>query len=326
MSVLCMRRAGFFIIMSGMAASSAKTAAKSTVLVLGASGLTGTEVVRCLADAKVPVRVSYREASELSVLRNFGVEMFYVDYNQLDSVAKSMQGIDTVIVILPIGQTLAEWGRGIVDYAKQAGVRHFVYLSNVVAAGESDAEISRAHREVETHLNASGLAHTIIRPAPYYQNMLWSSIAIMRQGRFSLPLENAKIPHIDMRDVAVALSQVAQTLPAQPANAYNILGPEPLSMFDIARVMSAEIGGAVKYSPTPLKSSYELFRNFGWTETLSKLVADMHVEYVNFGWDSIRNDFKNVAGSRPRPFKNFVKENKMVFAGQQETGVASSSS
>lgn len=302
--------------MASAASSTPPVATPPTVLVLGASGLTGTEVVRELADAKVPIRVSYREASELSVLRNFGVEMFYVDYHQIDSVQKSMQGIDTVILILPVGLHLANWGMGIVDAASEMGVRHFIYESNVVAGQVSDAEISRSHRKVEMHLKKAELDYTIVRPAPYYQNMLWSSIAIMRQGRFSLPLENAKIPHIDMRDVAQALAKIALAgCDAHAGATYHITGGEALSMFDIARIISRQTGKSVRYSPTPLKSAYQLFRNFGWTEPLSKLVADMHIEYVGFDWKKIRNNFAGICEAKPRTFRAFVDENKVVFAG-----------
>ncbi|MBE8158931.1 MAG: hypothetical protein HAW59_06035, partial [Betaproteobacteria bacterium] len=50
-------------------------------LIFGASGLTGTEVVKLLSKAQINVRVSYREQSELNVLRNFGAEPIFADYD-----------------------------------------------------------------------------------------------------------------------------------------------------------------------------------------------------------------------------------------------------
>lgn len=287
-------------------------------LIIGASGLTGTEIIRQLSDQSVPVRVTYREQAELNTLRGYGVEPFYADFEQPDTIANAMTGVDGVIAIMPIHPKFENWGKLAIDSAKARGVSHYIALSNF-AVDHSQAAIARMHLALERHLHASGLAHTIIRPSTYFQNLLWATITIVRQQRFSLPMENAKIPHIDMRDVASAIIRIAAAPTAHNGKTYTLTGGEALSMFDIARLLSDTLQRKIRYFPTPLDHASDSFRDMGMIEWISHAVSEIYLDYATLNLSTVTDDFQSICARAPAPYHAFIQEHAHVFAGSALT-------
>lgn len=282
-------------------------------LILGASGLTGTEIVKLLSAAKVNVRVSYREQAELNVLRNFGVEPIFADFTDPSSIEEAMKGVTSAMMILPISKHMSEWGKQIVDCAKRAKLPKLVILSNLAADPDSEFDIPRMHGEIIAHLKQSGAPHHIIMAAPYFQNLFWSVITIVRQRQFSLPLNNAELPYLDIRDVAIF---AAKLLCEQHRlnTEYHITGNAPLSMFRIARILSKSLGHDIRYLPIPAANGAHVFRTMGMTSWLAQAVADMYTEYSSGKYGAVTNDFRKVVGREPTGLDKFIERNILVFS------------
>ena len=286
--------------------------AKAYPLVTGASGLTGTETVRALVAAGVDVRVTYREQAELNTLRELACETFHADYNEPATVYNAMKSANCVVVILPIDKHLAEWGKTVVDAAAQnTDIKRVVLLSNVAADAQADTDIARMHGEVAEHLKNSGVNYTIVRPMPYYQNLFWSTITIVRQKNISLPL-NGKLPQIDVRDVGLFLAKAAQD-DSESDREYTITGPESLTVFQMARMLSKEIGFTVRFMPAPVRAGKQCFRDMGLTPWLSEAIGGMYAEYDSGKYETPTDDFQKLAKRKPLPFSQFAADYKTVF-------------
>ncbi len=284
-------------------------------LVMGASGLTGTETVRRLVEAKTEVRVTYREQAELNTLRELACEIFHADYSEPESVAKAMKDVNRVVLILPIAPNMAEWGKNSINAAKQAGVERLILLSNVAASRESAAEIPRMHGDVIHHLQNSGLTHTVVRPAPYFQNLFWSTITIVRWKKLSLPL-GGKLPHIDVRDVGLFLSHVVRE-DSKENRDYTITGPESLTMFRMARTLGKEVGSNIRFVPTPARAGKQCFRDMGLTPWLCDAINGMYGEYDSGKYDKPTRDFANLTGKKPISFERFAADYYNVFTSDK---------
>ncbi len=281
-------------------------------LILGASGLTGTEVVKILARAKINVRVSYREQAELNVLRNFGAEPIFADYTDPDSLRESLKDITAAALILPISPRMAEWGRQAVDCAKKAGLPKLILLSNLGASPDSPLEIPRMHGEIIAHVQNSGIPYHIVQSAPYFQNLFWSVLTIVRQRQFSLPLGNAELPYIDLHDVAILIAKLlCEERP--PNQIYRITGPKAFSMFHIARKLSRALEHDVRYFPSPAQSGEHLFRTMGLTSWLSRAINEMYGEYASGVYKTVTGDFKAAVGRAPTGLDKFIERNLLVF-------------
>lgn len=281
-------------------------------LIFGASGLTGTEIVKLLSKARINVRVSYREQSELNTLRNFGAEPIFADYSDPESVSQAMIGVSAAALILPISPNMGEWGRLVVNCAKKSGLPKLVVFSNLGASPDSQYEIPRMHGEILAHLRESGVPYQIVQCAPFFQNLFWSVLTIVRQRGFSLPLGNAELPYIDLHDAAVFTAKVlCEDRPE--SHTHRITGPQSLSMFRIARRLSTAIGHDIRYTPIEPENGGRVFRSMGLTSWLSQAISDMHIEYASGKYKDPTGDFKALMGRAPTGLDNFISRNLMVF-------------
>lgn len=281
-------------------------------LILGASGLTGTEIVKLLSAAKVNVRVSYREQSELNVLRNFGAEPIFADFNEPDSLRQSMIDVSAAALILPIHPDMEKWGKTVVDCAREAKLPKLVLLSNLAADGSAESNIPRMHGEIMEYLRQSGVPYFIVQSAPYFQNIFWSVITIVRQKQFSLPLGTTELPYIDLRDVAIFMAKLlCDDVPTNQV--LKPTGARGLSMFRIARKLSQALEQDIRYSPIPHANAVHIFRTMGMTSWLAETIAEMYAEYDSGKYSTVTSDFKKIVGRAPTGLDKFIERNIFVF-------------
>ncbi len=156
-----------------------------TVLVAGASGRTGRDVLDVLLDAGITVRALTSSPHKVETLRIQGADEVVVgDLLYPDDATMAVEGVDAVICAVGtgpgpkmfLGGDLVD-GVGVqnlVDAAVAAGVEHFVYESSI-GVGDSKpkmllpfrlllSRVLEAKERSERHLRQSGLSYTIIRP------------------------------------------------------------------------------------------------------------------------------------------------------------------
>lgn len=149
-------------------------------LVTGATGGLGRRIVRVLREREMPVRAFVRLSSRYGELEERGADIFIGDLRQERDIRKACQKVRYVI-----GAHGSNEGSGgaqeldyranidLIDFAKEAGVQHFVFISVLGAdRGYEDAPVFKAKREVEKYLQGSGLSYTILRPSGFASNLL----------------------------------------------------------------------------------------------------------------------------------------------------------
>lgn len=281
-------------------------------LILGASGQTGSEIVRQLAAQQHVARVTYREQAELNTLRQYGCEAVYADFNDADSIKKAMKGSDRVIVILPIHPETEQWGKQLIACAQQAGIPHYVMVSNFTV-DDNHADIALQLQQVEHCLMDSGLPYTIARPATYFQNLLWCAAEIIQRHQFSLPLGDVQLPHIDLRDVAQALCAILLNPAAHSNKIYTLTGGESLSMFQVARLIGHHTDRTIRYHPTPPEWGDHHFHELGLTKWSAQAIAEMYQSYAQLDMVAPSDDFTAICAAAPRTYEAFIRENAALF-------------
>ena len=149
-------------------------------LVTGATGDLGRRIVRLLRESESQVRAFVRLTSRYSQLEEQGAEIFIGDLTCDRDIKKACQGVK--YVISAHGSNEASGGAAaldyranidLIDYAKEAGVEHFVFISVLGADREyEDSPVFKAKRQVEKYLQKSGLNYTILRPSGFASNVL----------------------------------------------------------------------------------------------------------------------------------------------------------
>jgi uncharacterized protein YbjT (DUF2867 family) len=212
------------------------------ILVTGATGNVGGEVVAALAGREEGVRALVRDPAGAALPA--GVEVVQGDLELPESLTPALDGARAVFL-------LGGWGDmpGLVRRFGGAGVEHVVLLtSRCVVGGKADNAITRMWLDSEAAVRDSGLAWTILRPSGFQANALrWRSQ--LRQGDVvRAPWPDIAVAAIDPADIA-AVAAVVLTGPGHEGAAYSLSGPEPLTSGDQVATLAAVLGRPLRYEP-----------------------------------------------------------------------------
>src|SRR5688500_18855320 len=99
-----------------------------TILVLGASGTIGQQVVKELEGKSVNVRITSRKQEVVEQLRSKGKDCTYLDIDDPKTFALSLAGVDRVFLLTGYTVGMLTQSKTLVDAAKKAGVSHIVHV------------------------------------------------------------------------------------------------------------------------------------------------------------------------------------------------------
>jgi uncharacterized protein YbjT (DUF2867 family) len=232
------------------------------ILVVGATGVLGREAARLLLAAGHEVRAMSRVATNAADLEQLGAEIVQGDLIDPASLARACDGANAVLAaahaLMGTGRYTSEavdnaGHRALVDAAKAAGVRHFVYASARGVSPEHPVDFFRTKAGIEQHLRTSGLNFTILRPSAFMEwhvhNLLGKGI--LEQGRTTIfGSGNTPTNFVAARDVA-CLSVIALTDPGLHGRMLEIGGPDNVSRRQVAAMYSAISGRHTKVRHVP---------------------------------------------------------------------------
>src|SRR3989304_3509670 len=119
------------------------------ILVTGATGNIGSQVVGLLKARRIPLRAAVHSGEKAAALERQGIEATVVDLNSVETIEKAMRGIDKVFSLSPFAPNLAGLGENIVKAARRAGIKYIVRSSGLGADNPDAITLGRWHREAE---------------------------------------------------------------------------------------------------------------------------------------------------------------------------------
>jgi uncharacterized protein YbjT (DUF2867 family) len=283
----------------------------NTILVTGATGTVGSKVVQALAGkADVSVRVAVRDPAKAKGL-GANAQPVAFDYAKPETIAAAVKGADRVFVLTPFQQDQVELGNRLVDAAKAAGVRHIVKLSAIGSDMEPGIQLGRWHRAVERHLEATGIAYTILRPANFMDNFI-HYYPPQADGNIYLPLGTGAASYIDTRDIADVAALVLTT-PGHDNKAYTLTGGEAVSTAQAAAHLSEATGRAINYVDVPEEAAKKAMLDLGMPGWMVDAMMELH-GIVKAGYAAGTTDtVKELLGRAPRTFAQFARDNAAAW-------------
>jgi uncharacterized protein YbjT (DUF2867 family) len=211
------------------------------IVVTGATGHVGGELLAQLAAAGRPVRAMTRRPDALRAPA--GVEVVYGDAEDPASLDAAFAGADRAFLMS--AQLVGTAQRpthdiALAEAAKRAGITHVVKLS-VYSGGGRDDPIGRWHREAEAAVTDSGLRWTLLRPGRFASNALQWAPMIQRGDTVHLAFADRAAATIDPADVA-AVAAAALTSDAHHGSAYQLSGPEALTPHEELAILADALG------------------------------------------------------------------------------------
>jgi uncharacterized protein YbjT (DUF2867 family) len=225
--------------------------AKPLILVTGATGTIGTEVVQQLAAAGHRVRALVRDLAKAAKL-GATVEVAKGDLAKPETLEAAFAGVEKAFVVVASSPEQATQEGNAFDAAKRAGATHLVKLSGggpIVMDHMAGTAFAKWHGDAEARLRATGIAWTILRPGPFNANVA-KAWGIMARGGLFLPSGNGRDPHIDPRDIGAVAVKVL-TEPGHEGKVYDLTGPELLSYAEVVQKVAAATGRPLKFVDVP---------------------------------------------------------------------------
>ena len=287
------------------------------ILVTGATGLNGGELVRLLSARGVPVRALVRNASRAAALSSLAnVEIVEGDMERPETLAEPLRGVDRAMLISSSNAAMHEVQSNFIDAARKAGVTHMVKLSGIIPDIDSPFRFARMHGEIELKLERSGIAFTHLRAGEFMHSYFRQVPAIVARGALFLPMEDARIASIDVGDIAEVAAK-ALTESGHEGKTYPLTGPEALTMAEVAKKLSAATGREISYVNVAPEEAKRARLAAGVPEYTADALDELFAERRKGKESEVYPVFEELIGRRPTSFDEFARRNAAIFRGEQ---------
>jgi uncharacterized protein YbjT (DUF2867 family) len=274
------------------------------ILVTGATGTVGREVVALLLEAGREVRALTRDPSTARL--DPRVELVAGDLTRPETLERAVDGAERVFS-LALGPELGAQEESLARAARRAGVRHVVKLSVLGAGGRARAGVASWHDAGERAIQESGIAWTFVRPGAFMSNALYWSDTIRTQGKVFSNFADGRLASVHPRDIADVAVR-ALTAPGHEGQAYALTGPEALTTGEQVRLLAAAVGRPIEYVPISDDEARSAMRNAGMPAYLIDALLPFG-SYVRSGRAAeVLPTVEQVTGRRPLTFAEWAQE------------------
>jgi NADH dehydrogenase len=226
------------------------------VLLVGATGRLGSRIARELLSKGTSVRALCRPSSGYGALQRLGAEIVFGDLRDVASLDAACVGIDTVVTTAntarrsgddTVDSVDLQGTTDLIDAAKKAGVRHFIFMSALAADEKSPVPLMAAKGKNEAYLRGSGMTWTIVAPNLFMES--WATQIVQQPVQAGDPViivGEGRTRHTFIAEHDVAGFVVAAVNnPAAANRRLAIGGPTALSWRDVVATYEKVLGRAI---------------------------------------------------------------------------------
>ena len=276
------------------------------ILVIGARGKAGSEVVRALRERGEDVLAATRTPESATALQALGATPVAFDYDDQGTWKATLIGVDRVFLAARPGDPAPEATLiPFLDLIREAGVRNVAFLT----AFGVDTNEELGLRKAERYLEGLGTDYTFLRPNWFHQNfnrgMFKETIDTM--GGVFVPAGEGKVSFIDARDIASVAATVL-TEDGHRGQGYALTGPAALSFGEAAAIISKASGKDVKYVSVTESDARGALTKAGLQPPQVEFMLGLF-SVIRQGWSApVTSAVKDVTGRDPISLERFAKD------------------
>ena len=220
-----------------------------TILITGATGTVGRQVIEQLVKRGADVRALVRDPAKANLPT--GVNVVQGDLLDVDALRGAFSGVSTLFLLNAVASDEFTQALIALNLAREAGVERIVYLSVI----HCDLYVNVPHFAgkfaVERMIEKMGFNATILRPAYFMNNDLTIKNVVTGYGVYPMPIGSKGLAMIDARDIgeiaAIELIRREQSATPLPLDRINLVGPDVLTGTDVAGIWSEVLGRPIAY-------------------------------------------------------------------------------
>jgi uncharacterized protein YbjT (DUF2867 family) len=276
-----------------------------TILVTGATGAVGRQVVEQLARRGADVRALVRDPAKADFPA--GVAVAQGDLLDVDKLRAALSGVSTLFLLNAVVPDEFTQALITLNLAREAGVERIVYLSVI----HSDRYVNVPHFAgkfgVERMIEQMGLKATILRPAYFMQNDLTIKDVVTGYGVYPMPIGSKGLAMIDARDLgeiaAIELLRRERAAPF-PLDCINLVGPDTLTGADVAAIWTEVLGRPIAYPGEDTAGFEQNLRQFmpSWMAFDMRLMGE---RFVTDGMLPEAGDVARLTALLGRPLRSY---------------------
>src|SRR3954470_14112240 len=220
-----------------------------TILVTGATGTVGRQVIEQLVKRGADVRALVRDPAKANLPA--GVNVVQGDLLDVDALRGAFSGVSTLFLLNAVAPDEFTQALIALNLARAAGIERIVYLSVI----HSDLYVNVPHFAgkfgVERMIEQMGFNAAVLRPAYFMNNDLTIKDVVLGHGVYPMPIGGKGLAMIDARDIgeiaAIELLRRERAPGSLPLDRINLVGPETLTGVDVAAIWSEVLGRPIAY-------------------------------------------------------------------------------
>ena len=220
-----------------------------TILVTGATGTVGRQVIEQLVKRGADVRALVRDPAKANLPA--GVTVVQGDLLDVDAMRGAFSGVSTLFLLNAVAPDEFTQALIALNLAREAGIERIVYLSVI----HGDLYVNVPHFAgkfaVERMIETMGFNATILRPAYFMNNDLTIKDVVTGYGVYPMPIGSKGLAMIDARDIgeiaAIELVRRERSATPLPLDRINLVGPDLLTGTDVAAIWSEVLGRPIAY-------------------------------------------------------------------------------
>ncbi len=277
-----------------------------TILVTGATGNVGRQVVEQLVKRGADVRALVRDPAKA----NFpaGVNAVKGDLLDVDSLRSAFSGVSTLFLLNAVVPDEFTQALIALNLAREAGIERIVYLSVI----HSDVYVNVPHFAgkfgIERMIEQMSFKATILRPAYFMDNDLTIKDVVTGYGIYPMPIGSRGLAMIDARDIGEVAA--IELLRREPPDRINLVGPDTLTGAKTAAIWSEMLGRTIVYPGDDTAGFEKNLRQFmpSWMAFDMRLMSE---RFLTDGMIPKAGDVERLTALLGRPlrsYRDFVAE------------------
>jgi uncharacterized protein YbjT (DUF2867 family) len=280
------------------------------ILVTGATGNVGHDVLRGLLELKIPVRAAATDPNRSRAILPEDCDVVRFDFNDPSTFSAALDGIKRVFLMRPPAMDDPKAFKPFLKAIASIGLEQLVFLSLLGAQNNPVVP----HRKLELAIEKLNIPHVFLRPSFFLQNFSTTHLLdICQRNDLFVPAGKGRTSFIDARDIA-AVAVRALSVPHIVNGGIDLTGAEALTYSEVATIFSQVLGRTISYSdPLPLKFGLEMQKRGIKPAFVNVMILIYNTN--RFGLAAqVTNDVRRILGRDPLKVADFVRDFKDLFS------------